>query len=140
MTICIRRRVVVPILACLLLLNSGCGYLLYPERVGRTEGRVDPAVIALDAASLLFGIIPGIVAFAVDISTGTIYLPEGEENVIEKHQKRLSSGSEQVQLQAVDAHDVDLNTEDLAQRLSEHLHRPVEGHDIVLYRIAMDAG
>lgn len=52
-----------------------CGYLLYPERRGQTHGRIDPAIAVLDGVGLLLFIVPGIVAFAVDFATGTIYLP-----------------------------------------------------------------
>ncbi len=56
---------------------TACGYLLYPERRGQEGGRIDPVVALLDAALLLLFIVPGVVAFAVDITTGTIYLPDG---------------------------------------------------------------
>ncbi len=54
----------------------GCGTLMYPERRGQREGRIDAGVAILDGLGLLFGIIPGVIAFAVDFSNGTIYLPE----------------------------------------------------------------
>ena len=55
----------------------GCGTLMYPERRGQRDGSVDAGVAILDALGLLFGIIPGVIAFAVDFSNGTIYLPKG---------------------------------------------------------------
>lgn len=55
---------------------AGCGTLIYPERIGHHHtGKLDPMVTALDAAGLLFFVIPGIVALAVDYNNGTIYLP-----------------------------------------------------------------
>jgi hypothetical protein len=56
---------------------GACGTLLYPERKGQVSGRLDIAVIALDAIGLLFYFVPGVVAFAVDFVTGAIYLPGG---------------------------------------------------------------
>lgn len=53
----------------------GCGTLFYPERQGQTTGKIDPTVLILDGIGLFFFIIPGLVAFAVDFGTGTIYLP-----------------------------------------------------------------
>ncbi len=53
----------------------GCGTLLYPERRGQKAGHLDAGVVILDAIGLLFFLIPGIIAFAVDFSNGTIYLP-----------------------------------------------------------------
>ncbi len=54
----------------------GCGTLMYPERRGQRAGSIDAGVAILDGIGLLFGIIPGVIAFAVDFSNGTIYLPE----------------------------------------------------------------
>jgi len=54
---------------------TGCGTLLYPERRGQIAGRLDVGVVILDAVGLLFFIIPGVIAFAVDFSNGTIYMP-----------------------------------------------------------------
>ncbi len=52
-----------------------CGTILYPERRGQTAGRLDVGVVILDAIGLLFFLIPGIIAFAIDFSTGAIYVP-----------------------------------------------------------------
>ena len=54
---------------------TGCGTLLYPERRGQFAGPLDVGVVILDAVGLLFFIIPGVIAFAVDFSDGCIYLP-----------------------------------------------------------------
>ena len=54
---------------------SGCGTLLYPERKGQKDGKVDATVAILDGVGLLFFIIPGVIAFVVDFDNGTIYLP-----------------------------------------------------------------
>ncbi|WP_425531232.1 hypothetical protein [Chromohalobacter sarecensis] len=54
---------------------AGCGTVFYPERKGQPSGRVDPAVAIADGVGLLFYIIPGVIAYAIDFSNGTIYLP-----------------------------------------------------------------
>jgi len=56
---------------------AGCGTILYPERRGQRAGRIDVGVAVLDGIGLLLFIIPGVIAFAVDFSNGTIYLPGG---------------------------------------------------------------
>lgn len=58
-------------------LLSGCGYLLYPERNGRTGGRIDTVVLVVDLLWLLPGLVPGIVCLAVDFTTGCVYAPVG---------------------------------------------------------------
>lgn len=69
-------------LACVLLTTAlatqlaACGTLFYPERRGQIQGNIDPGVAALNAIGLLFYLVPGIVAFAVDFATGAIYLPD----------------------------------------------------------------
>lgn len=61
---------------------TACGTIMHPDREGQREGRLDAGVALLDAIGLLFFIIPGIVAFAVDFSEGTIYLPpRGQDKV-----------------------------------------------------------
>lgn len=53
----------------------GCGTVLHPERRGQAAGPLDWKIVGLDAVGLLFFFVPGVVAFAVDFSNGTIYLP-----------------------------------------------------------------
>lgn len=58
-------------------LLSSCGTIIYPDRVNQKErGDLDFIVVGLNAAGLLFFLVPGIVAFAVDFGTGAIYFPE----------------------------------------------------------------
>lgn len=54
---------------------TSCGTILYPERRNQEAGRIDLKVALMDGFWLLVGLIPGIIAFAVDFSTGAIYLP-----------------------------------------------------------------
>lgn len=61
---------------------SACGYLLHPERRGQTGGRIDMGVAVLDGVGLLLFLVPGIIAFAVDFSSGCIYLPGGAFSAI----------------------------------------------------------
>ncbi len=67
----------------------GCGTILYPERKGQKSGRIDVGVALLDGVGLFFFLIPGVIAYAVDFSNGTIYLPgslsslEGSKNIRE---------------------------------------------------------
>ena len=55
--------------------SAGCGTILHPERKGQVDGRIDPSIAVLDGIGLLFFLIPGVIAFAVDFNNGTIYLP-----------------------------------------------------------------
>jgi len=61
-------------------LLSGCGTILYPDRpYQKQRGELDPSVVILDAIGLFFFIVPGLVAFAVDFTTGAIYFPADHE-------------------------------------------------------------
>lgn len=60
---------------------SACGTLFFPDRRGQLEGRIDPLVAGLDAIGILFYVIPGLIAFAIDFATGAIYLPEDQYSV-----------------------------------------------------------
>jgi hypothetical protein len=64
---------------------TACGSIFYPDRRGQIQGsgRMDPAIVVLDAIGLLFYIIPGVIAFAVDFATGAIYLPSGKQAQID---------------------------------------------------------
>jgi hypothetical protein len=68
--------------AVLLIAATGCGTILYPERRGQRAGELDPGVVLLDAVGLLVFFVPGVIAFAVDFSTGAIYLPRGQRSKI----------------------------------------------------------
>jgi hypothetical protein len=74
------RKFSMVILALLLFQQFGCGTILYPERRGQQSGRIDVGVAVLDGIGLLFFIIPGVIAFAVDFSTGAIFLPGGRRS------------------------------------------------------------
>ena len=76
------RKLAVVVLIISLFQLVACGTLLYPERRGQKSGEVDIKIAVLDGIGLLFGIIPGVVAFAVDYSNGAIYLPAGRHNHI----------------------------------------------------------
>ncbi|WP_075881318.1 hypothetical protein [Vreelandella massiliensis] len=69
------RWLKVAVVATFVVTLSGCGTLLYPERKGQIGGNVDPVVAIANGVGLLFFIVPGVIAYAVDFSNGTIYLP-----------------------------------------------------------------
>lgn len=74
------------IAAALVVQSAGCGTILYPERRGqRAAGRIDAGVAVLDGVGLLFFIIPGVIAFAVDFSNGAIYLPRGGKGLLNRN-------------------------------------------------------
>ena len=68
---------------------AGCGTLIHPERRGQTSGRIDPAVAILNGIGLLFFVIPGLIAFAVDFSTGAIYLPGGGRSSLDQNDIKM---------------------------------------------------
>lgn len=63
------------------LISSGCGTFIHPERRGQEvtqEHELDVGIAVLDGVGLLFFLIPGLIAYAIDFSNGTIYVPPGE--------------------------------------------------------------
>lgn len=57
-------------------LVAGCGTILHPERRNQPPGGgLDWGIVALNTVGLLLFFIPGVIAFAVDFTTGAIYLP-----------------------------------------------------------------
>lgn len=100
-------------------LATGCGTILYPERRYQPPGgRLDWGVVALDGIGLLLFFIPGVIAFAVDFTTGAIYLPPsgyGENN----------SPAEDEPLVAVHVPKEELTNVRLEQVASKHAGRDV---------------
>ena len=66
------------LVATLLTQLTACGSIFYPDRRGQIDGKIDPAIAVLDAVGLLFYVIPGLIAFAVDFTTGAIYFEPGK--------------------------------------------------------------
>ncbi len=81
MTIKLKKAISLSVAAGLFLQLSACGTVLYPERKGQTSGRLDTGVVALNAIGLLFFLVPGVIAFAVDFNNGTIYLPNSSSSL-----------------------------------------------------------
>lgn len=80
---------------------AGCGTILYPERKGQVSGQLDPSVVLLDALGLLFFFVPGVVAFAVDFTNGTIYLPGGKSLVLNEQELESISKDGTVDMQSL---------------------------------------
>jgi hypothetical protein len=86
---------------------TACGSIFYPDRRGQIQGngRMDPAIVVLDAIGLLFYILPGVIAFGVDFATGAIYLPDGKQAQVdpEKLQPavRTDGTVDNIRLQAI---------------------------------------
>jgi hypothetical protein len=95
-------------------LTVGCGTILYPERRYQPHGDLDLTVVALDTLGLLLFFIPGVIAFAVDFTTGAIYLPPHESFGVDVNQEKGQS------LVAVQVPQQELTTERLEQVASRH--------------------
>jgi hypothetical protein len=74
------KLVIGTLAASLLVQLTACGMILHPERKGQKGGQIDPAIAIFDGIGLLFFFLPGVIAFAVDFSNGTIYLPGGRQS------------------------------------------------------------
>lgn len=72
---CILRQILASCTFPTVLVTTGCGTILHPERKGQPAGRIDWTIAALDGLGLLMFFVPGVIAFAVDFNNGTIYLP-----------------------------------------------------------------
>lgn len=82
-----QSRVIAGVLATTLFTQlTACGSIFYPDRRGQIEGRIDPAIAVANAVGLLFYVIPGLIAFAIDFATGAIYLPEGQTVQVDPQQ------------------------------------------------------
>lgn len=112
---------------------SGCGYIIYPERVGQKGGLIDPTAAILDGVGILFFIIPGLVAFAVDFHYGTIYLPPGQRGPYPPRNAQLTDWQK---IAIAPERMTDANIEAV---LGQQLHREVSLHDPALRVYRLDS-
>ena len=100
-----RSRVIGGVLAVSLFTQlTACGTLFYPDRRGQIDGRIDPAIAALNAVGLIFYLIPGLIAFGIDFATGAIYLPDDNYSLApEKLQEAIGADGviDQAKLKAI---------------------------------------
>ncbi len=106
------------LLATMLCNVTACGTLLYPERSGQRSGRIDPSIVILDGIGILFFVIPGLIAFAVDFGNGTIYLPGGRSSLDTNDMVALNSGNGKLTQAEVNAIVLEKTGVDIA---SEHV-------------------
>ena len=101
------------LVATLLTQVTACGSIFYPDRRGQIDGKIDPAIAVLDAVGLLFYIIPGLIAFAVDFATGAIYFEPGKTAQVapEKLQEAIGADGkvDNTKLQTIIEHETGRN-------------------------------
>lgn len=73
----VTRRIALLLAVALAVESASCGTVIHPERCGRPHsGALDPSIVVLDGLGVLVFLVPGVVAFIVDFSTGAIWLPD----------------------------------------------------------------
>ena len=103
---------------------AACGTIFYPERRGQISGQIDSGVAILNGIGLLFYLVPGVIAFAVDFATGAIYLPDSRYSVApEKLHKAVGSDGriDPLKLKAILQQELDL---DLPLEHAQQMDRP----------------
>lgn len=88
---------------CFITSLTGCGTIIHPERKGQMNGRLDSSIVLLDAIGLLFFFVPGVIAFAVDFSNGTIYLPGGRRASLSLDELNEISSNGKIDMRALDS-------------------------------------
>ncbi len=120
-----RKTTVLALVVALVVQVSSCGTLLHPERRGQTSGRIDPSIAILDGLGLLLFIIPGLIAYAIDFSSGAIYLPgtagsvtpgaDGEFVVVQTSPGGPTEAELEAILETHTGRDIDLAVEEAAR-------------------------
>ena len=83
------RIIVTAVVFVMLIQLTGCGYFIHPERRHQPKGKIDTSIAILDGLGLLLFIIPGVIAFVVDFSNNTIYLPPGQSSIDQQEKNEL---------------------------------------------------
>ncbi|MEJ6654940.1 MAG: polyribonucleotide nucleotidyltransferase [Pseudomonas sp.] len=107
---------------------TACGSVFYPERRGQISGEIDPGVAILNGIGLLFYVIPGLIAFAVDFTTGAIYFPDERYTLTpERLEQAVDSDGEvnPLKLKAILYQDLGLQ---LPLEQARQLHHPQTEH------------
>lgn len=99
----VNRALVVGLSTVMLLELTACGTVFYPERKGTKSGSIDPVVAIADAVGLLFFFIPGVIAFAVDFTNGTIYLQHGRHATLTPEEIKSVSPNGKIDKNALSA-------------------------------------
>ena len=73
----IKKTIALTLASVFVMQLAACGTIIHPERKGQAAGQLDTSIVALNAVGLLFFLVPGVIAFAVDFNNGAIYLPGG---------------------------------------------------------------
>ena len=131
-----RRAFVIASSALFAATATGCGTLMYPDRVGQTRrGNVDWTVVGLDAIGLCFFFIPGIIAFAVDFGNGAMFFPAepdapatatGPSPPVQPASETQASAETPPELRSVPLPPGELTLDDLAMIASREMGRRIE--------------
>lgn len=78
-----RNFIFILLITTFLIETTACGTIFRPERKGQKDGDIDLQIALLDGIGLLFFIVPGVIAYAVDFADGTIYLPRGHTSLLD---------------------------------------------------------
>jgi hypothetical protein len=107
------------ILGALLIQTVGCGTIFYPERRGQTvHGGIDIVVAIADSVWFLAYIIPGLVAWGVDLYTGALYLPTGK--------KRFANQPDSKDFVVVNVDPKQLDQKMIEEIVSEHVGQKID--------------
>ena len=112
---------------------SACGTVFYPERRGQISGEIDSGVAILNGIGLLFYVIPGVIAFAVDFATGAIYLPDARYTLEPSRLEPAIDADGKVdkaKLQAIIRQELNL---DLPVEQAEESRQPLPSHIAMLH-------
>jgi len=90
------------VLAAFIITTTGCGYILYPERIhAKRSNEIDGKIILFDCLWLIAGVIPGVIALVVDGVSETWYYTEDEWKAIHSESSMNIQPGQQL---AVDIH------------------------------------
>lgn len=116
-------------------LATGCAWILYPERrYQQNPGPIEVVPLVVDCLLFIPGLVPGIIALAVDFGTRAIYVPRGQVRRVEPHEIATMDDAvpERLDLRLVDADDREIghaatSVDPLADRQTLSLHLPSTG-------------
>lgn len=136
------KQVICLVLCCALFFATiNCGTFMYPERKGQQSGPIDAKVVLGDVLWCFCFIIPGIIAFYLDIDNGCIYKPYGSADASQPMDAQLAQVATDVQVvffdingnQIGDALKLDVDANGRILNIQEWRERSKLSHSVQLY-------
>ncbi|HNZ66078.1 MAG TPA: hypothetical protein PKM32_01765 [Planctomycetota bacterium] len=94
----LKQAICITLCITMFFVTINCGTFWYPERKGQRGGSIDGKVVFMDVLMCFLFIIPGVIAFIIDIDNGCIYKPYGSAELTDPMDPELAGALPNIQV------------------------------------------